>query len=243
MYTTLLILSAISFICIAVFGILALFLRNNKKTYKTLASVFTILSVAFASLTQLVEKKEEKSNKKVEKEIEKPSNVYHIKGDFINRDKNVQNNSNKNTPVKLSTSSREYEAKSSETKSEAIKPQENIINNGIINSGVNNGVQTVNNYSEIPIVDRHLTSEDIDLIKSKIPMNYDVNITCESGEETINYSNEILKSLNRMGYKITSAESVNMLIEGAIQKKKGIKFHIIPNEKLKKAFVMILNDY
>lgn len=244
MYITLIVLGAISGVCVIIFGVLATFTRTNKKTYKILAQACAALVIIFAAATTIIQQKELPA----EKPVEKSNPVFNINGDYINNDKIVtaqsENSSEIKTKVPTVQPAIKKEIKVIE-QNRNDEPKENIINNGIINSGTNTGTQTVNNYNPEP-EPRHVTKDEFNLFKQNIPIDYKILFHFENGtQESINYANEMYNLLIKMGYKIDTKDIVEatMYSDSRIRVRKGNRAFIFPNQNNKSVQVIILKDY
>lgn len=190
-------------------------------TYTILSGLCAILAVVFGMLATHAEKKEEASPLPV------TNTILNVKGDYVNKNKTVK--TEKTNKVQKPIKSEPLTNKS-----------ETIINNGgIVNSGINNGTQTVNNYSN-EREPRKLNSEDISTLKT-IPLDYRVQFMyVNSSEESTNYANEIFIELNKLNYNIIEVNSVGMYLEnGGKPHVKGERIYLTQYPDEKRAVVLI----
>ena len=195
--------------------------KNMFWTYTILAVLCGIFALVFGALATYADRKESSSPTTT-------SNTYNISGDYVKRDKKV-------------TEKSKIERNNHRANSVDEKPKtKQIINNGIINSGANYGTQTVNNnYNELQ--PRRLNNDDIKDIKNKIPLDYNVIINfVNSTEESINYAQEILTEVKRLGYNIIEINSIGMYVEGGgIPQPKDEKYRLDIDNSNKKVIILI----
>lgn len=201
------------------------FLRKNMFwTYTILSVIFGILALVFGALANYADRKENFSSAPTPPH----TNTYNINGDYVNRDKKT----NQETNDKPET----VELKEKPTNEKTTK--KSIINNGIINSGTNNGTQTVNNiYNEkLP---RKINNEDVNIIRDKIPLDYKISfIYVNSTEESINFANEVFSVIKEMGYEILEVSAAGIYSDGKpYRKDERISFTLYDNDK--KALIVI----
>ena len=163
-------------------------------TYTILAGLCTIGAVIFTILAYNADK----SDISVSPSTTSTTNI-NVSGDYVNRDK-------------INKVIKESKPK------QVTKKEEPIQNNGIINNGVNNGTQTVNNvtnnYNDIKKI-RHLDNEDIEYIKTNMPLDYNISISYEnSTDENVDFTNEIYNHLKKVGYNISEITSSQVIMGG-----------------------------
>lgn len=171
-------------------------------------------------------------------------NTFNINGDYVNRDKNIDNKTviNKKTVIQKDKEQEVIHAKKSDN-NKILIANKNVansgVNNGIINSGVNYGNQTVNNNYNEKEAPRQVTNNDLEYIKQNIPLDYKIDLSfVNSTQECINYKNQIISGLTQFGYKVANINSIGMLLDGRINNP-GDRFYINKDESQKTAEIVI----
>jgi hypothetical protein len=202
--------------------------KNMFWTYTILAGLCTILAVVFGILATYAEKKEEAPPLPV------TNTTFNIKGDYVNRDKKVNEYIKDQKNNSLPTEDNVLVSKSKEENSNV---KESSVNNGIINQAPNYGTQNVNNYNEKQ--PRKLNLNDINDIKNTIPKEYNVIISfVNSTEEAINYTNQIISELKMLNYHIIEINSIGVLAGGRPYTKDE-RYYIVLDTLNKKAEIFI----
>ncbi len=174
-----------------------------------------------------------------QKETKNPKSVHNTKveikgnGDNVNRDKvtnnttiNIQKPESKAIPV---SAQKLVEAKE--------KP---VINNSIVNQASNYGTQTVNNYNNEKSP-RSLNDADLNYLKNTIPSHYMVIIEyITATEETINYANQVILTLQGMGYKV-SITQMGMQING-VPYSTGERIKFVSKDEVSKTITFIIRE-